>query len=71
MITNKINYWKKDKFVILKLKEELKYGSWVVADMDLNYLFRNGQKDLWNQVMKHKGDVFSVLAEVPEQITWN
>ncbi|MDG1433021.1 MAG: YqgE/AlgH family protein [Saprospiraceae bacterium] len=54
-----------------QLKGELKLGSWVIAEMDLNYLFKVGERDLWSKVMKHKGDVFSVLANVPEEITWN
>ena len=54
-----------------QLKEELKLGSWVVADMNLNYLFKEGAPDLWSKIMKHKGDVYSVIANVPEAITWN
>lgn len=54
-----------------QLKEELKLGSWVVADMNLNYLFKVGEKNLWSKVMQHKGDVFSVIANLSEEITWN
>lgn len=54
-----------------QLKEELKLGSWVVADVDINYLFRDGQRNLWRKVMRNKGDVFSVIANLPDQITWN
>ncbi len=54
-----------------QLKDELKLGSWLVADMNLNYLFKDEERDLWSKVMKHKGDVFSVIANVPEMITWN
>lgn len=54
-----------------QLKDEMKFGSWVVADFDLNYLFKTKNADLWSNVMKHKGDVYSVLAQVPEQLTWN
>jgi len=54
-----------------QLKEELKLGSWVLADMNLNYLFKGVEKKLWSKVMQQKGDVFSVIANVPEEITWN
>ncbi len=54
-----------------QLKEELKLGSWVVAEMNLNYLFKGEGKNLWSKVMQHKGDVFSVIANVSEEITWN
>lgn len=54
-----------------QLKEELKLGSWVVADVDINYLFKDEQRNLWRKVMRNKGDTFSVIANVPDQITWN
>ena len=54
-----------------QLKEELNMGSWVLADMDLNYLFKKNRKDLWSKVMEHKGDVYSVIAQLPDQMTWN
>jgi len=54
-----------------QLKDEMKFGSWVVADLNLNYLFHNKKSNLWSDVMKHKGDVFSVIAQVPEEMTWN
>ena len=53
-----------------QLKDEMKLGSWVVADMDLNYLFKS-KSDLWKKVMHHKGDAYSVIAQVPEQYIWN
>jgi len=53
-----------------QLKDEMKLGSWVVADMDLNYLFKS-KSDLWKKVMRRKGDAFSVIAQVPEQYIWN
>lgn len=54
-----------------QLKDEMKLGSWVIADMDLKFLFKNKNSDLWSEVMKHKGDTYSVIAELPEQYTWN
>ena len=55
----------------LQLKQELKMGSWVLADMDLNYLFKRTKSDLWSKVMRHKGDVYSVIAQLPDQMSWN
>lgn len=78
MITNKLITKDNIRFFIgysgwseSQLKEELKLGSWMVAEMNLNYLFKEGEKDLWSKVMQHKGDVFSVIANVPSEITWN
>lgn len=54
-----------------QLKDELSYGSWVIADMHANYLFKSKPKELWKKVMANKGDTFSVIAELPEPIIWN
>lgn len=54
-----------------QLTDEMEYGSWLVADMDANYLFRNEASDLWQQVMENKGNAYSVIAQVPEDISWN
>jgi len=54
-----------------QLKEELKYGSWVAAEMHANYLFKQKQSDLWSEVMENKGDAYSVIAQLPDSFSWN
>lgn len=54
-----------------QLNEEMKLGSWVVADMFSNYLFKTKARELWQQVMTHKGNTYSVIAQVPEGVNWN
>ena len=54
-----------------QLEEELEYGSWVIADMHANYLFKASSKKLWSKIMKNKGDTFSVIAELPDNISPN
>lgn len=54
-----------------QLNEELDLGSWIPSEMHANYLFKSKPTKLWNQVMHHKGDVFSVLAQLPEQPNLN
>lgn len=54
-----------------QLEEELKIGSWVVADMDPNYIFKSKPSKLWNQVLNHKGDRYSVIATIPDTPNWN
>lgn len=54
-----------------QLMEEMNYGSWVLADMDANYLFKSRPKRLWRQVMKDKGNTYTVIAQVPEIVSWN
>lgn len=50
-----------------QLNEEMDYKSWVVSDMHPNYLFKSKPNNLWKQVMYNKGDIYSVIAQMPEQ----
>ncbi|HNM25389.1 MAG TPA: YqgE/AlgH family protein, partial [Saprospiraceae bacterium] len=54
-----------------QLSEELGYGSWVQADMDANYLFKIQPDKLWSQVMYNKGNLYEVIADLPEHMSWN
>ena len=54
-----------------QLNDEMGWGSWVVAHMFANYLFKSQPKQLWQQIMQNKGDVFSVIAQMPEGVDWN
>ncbi len=54
-----------------QLDDEMVYGSWVLADMDANYLFKSEPKKLWTQVMYNKGDAYTVIAQMPEASNWN
>lgn len=54
-----------------QLDEEMEIGSWVTADMHANYLFKSPPEGLWSQVMYNKGDLFEIIAEVPEEMSWN
>ena len=54
-----------------QLNEELRSGSWVVADMHANYLFKSDPDRLWEQIMTNQGNVYSVLAKMPDNVNWN
>ena len=54
-----------------QLSDELDYGSWVIARMHANYLFKSGADDLWKQVMENKGNTYSVIAQMPDSANWN
>jgi putative transcriptional regulator len=54
-----------------QLYDELNLGSWIVADMDIAYLFDSEPEELWQEVMENKGSTFSVIAQIPEVKTWN
>ena len=54
-----------------QLKEEMGFGNWVVADMNAKYVFNTKPNALWQKVMHNKGDVYTILAEMPDAINWN
>ncbi len=54
-----------------QLIDEMNIGSWVLANMDANYLFRSKPKNLWRQVMYNKGDAYTVIAQLPESLSLN
>ncbi|MCC7246631.1 MAG: YqgE/AlgH family protein [Saprospiraceae bacterium] len=54
-----------------QLNEEIEVRSWVTAAMHPNYLFKSPSSDLWKQVMYNKGDVYEIIADIPEGLNWN
>jgi len=54
-----------------QLGEEMAAGSWVVSDWHPNYTFKIRSKLLWSEVLKHKGDRYSVIAQIPNQLNSN
>ena len=54
-----------------QLRSELKGGSWVVAEMHPNYAFKSKPWTLWKQVMKNKGQIFTVISQIPDSYNLN
>ncbi len=57
-----------------QLLEEISYGSWIVTDMDTNYVLgRNSYHSdhLWEWILKGMGNVYSVISQLPDKISWN
>ncbi|HMQ08962.1 MAG TPA: YqgE/AlgH family protein [Saprospiraceae bacterium] len=54
-----------------QLEAELDSGSWVISDMHPNYAFKSKPKYLWRQVMKDKGDNYTVIAQMPDSFILN
>jgi len=54
-----------------QLGEEMEYESWVAAPMDANYVFKTQPARLWSQVMYNKGDIYEIIADMPEMMSWN
>jgi putative transcriptional regulator len=54
-----------------QLLDEMGYGSWIVANMHPNYLFKTQSQKLWRQALQNKGDTYSVIAQMPDAQTLN
>lgn len=48
-----------------QLDDEMDSGSWMLADMDINYAFATKPHNLWKEVTKNKGGRYTVIAELP------
>jgi len=54
-----------------QLEDEMSYNSWVLASLHANYVFKTKTQYLWRQVLHNKGNVYSVIAQIPEHISLN
>lgn len=54
-----------------QLTEELEYHSWIISEMDPNYLFKSKPGALWRQAMHNLGTTYSVIAQMPDQHVLN
>jgi len=48
-----------------QLEGELQHSSWIVSEWYANYAFQSRPSELWKQAMTHKGNTFSILAQIP------
>ena len=55
-----------------QLKSELDdYKSWLIGDMHANYIFNAQPNTLWRTVLQHKGNAFSIIADMPDEHNLN
>jgi putative transcriptional regulator len=54
-----------------QLEEELTTGSWVIDEMDANYLFKTKPFVLWQTVLANRGNNFTVIAQMPDDPQYN
>lgn len=55
----------------MQLKDELEYGSWIISDMHPNHILKSKPERLWKQVLRQKGDKYTVIAEMPDSFYLN
>jgi putative transcriptional regulator len=49
-----------------QLVEEMAENTWLLDTMDANYLFRIKPFVLWQTVLDNKGDIYTVIAQMPD-----
>lgn len=54
-----------------QLEEEYRERTWILSEMDANYLFRNNKQDLWKLTLEHKGGNFSALSDIQSDVILN
>ena len=54
-----------------QLEDELINGSWIIAPIDSNYIFKFKNIDLWKKVLEHKGENYEIIAQIPETFFLN
>ncbi len=58
--------WSKDQ-----LEEEIQAKSWMIHEMDPNYLFIIKPEKLWQVILEHKGDSHAVIGQISEFLNLN
>jgi putative transcriptional regulator len=54
-----------------QLRDEITEGSWVMSDVHANYAFKMEPKEVWSKAMYDKGNVYEILASLPDEEAWN
>ena len=54
-----------------QLEEEIESASWVISHNDPNYVFKSPSEQLWKKVIIDKGEIYSILSELPDNINFN
>ncbi len=54
-----------------QLEEELKRKSWLVHEATQDLVFFKDMDKLWKHILKNKGWQYKLLAEAPEDPSWN
>ena len=54
-----------------QLPDEHREGSWILSDMHANYLFEAQPLTLWRTILQHKGDAYSIIADMNDDNNLN
>ncbi|MCC6383810.1 MAG: YqgE/AlgH family protein [Bacteroidia bacterium] len=54
-----------------QLKHEIKDNSWMLSKVNSHYAFSNSSEQLWSIILKSMGNKYALLANFPEDVSWN
>ena len=54
-----------------QLQAEMREHSWLLGQVDANFVFKLYNKNLWKKVLENEGDTFGVISDIPEDFSWN
>ena len=54
-----------------QLEVEMERKSWIVHQANLNHIFEVTPEKLWRSVMIEKGGVHRLMADSPDDLSWN
>ena len=54
-----------------QLDDEIKRNSWLTHPVRLDYVFQSNPEKLWRQIMMEKGGIHRLMADAPEDLSWN
>jgi putative transcriptional regulator len=54
-----------------QLREEYEEGTWILSNIDANYIFNTDLSRVWPRAVADLGKEFTVIARMPGTIHWN
>ncbi len=54
-----------------QLEEEIQRGAWVIHPASLELVFQPDPTNLWREILRNKGGKYRLLAETPDDLSWN
>jgi len=54
-----------------QLDDEMKRNSWLIHPASLGYVFQAHPENLWREIMLEKGGIHRLMADAPEDLSWN
>lgn len=54
-----------------QLEIEIREKSWIISDVDLNYVFSNKISNMWHHVLNIKGSHYKVIADMGDGLNMN